>query len=75
MTMEIAVCLMLLQIIAQNALVITKTLVLLDFFLHQLEMTIAMMIQILLTVAMMEETAVDHASTLITAQIVLVLEI
>ena len=75
MTMEIAVCLMLLQIIAQNALVIIKRLVLLDFFLHQLEMAIAMMIQILLTVAMMEETAVDHASTLITAQNVLVLEI
>ena len=48
---------------------------LLDFFLHQLEMAIAMMIQILLSVAMMEETAVDHASTLITAQIVLALEI
>jgi hypothetical protein len=38
-------------------------------------MAIAMMIQIFLTVAMMEETAVDHASTLITAQIVLVLEV
>ena len=75
MMLGTAVCLMLLQIIAQNALVITKTLVLLDFFLHQLEMAIAMMIQILLSVVMMEETAVDHASTLITAQIVLVLEV
>ena len=43
-------------------------------FIHQLEMAIAMMIQILLSVTMMEETAVDPASTLITAQIVLVLE-
>ena len=33
-----------------------------------------MMIQILLSVALMEETAVDYASTQITAQIVLVLE-
>ena len=72
---ETAVWLMLLQIIAQNALVIIKRLVLLDFFLHQLEMAIAMMIQILLSVAMMEETVVDHASIKITAQIVLVLEI
>ena len=39
-----------------------------------LGMAFAMMRQILLTVAMMEETAVDPASTLITAQIVLVLE-
>ena len=46
-----------------------------DFFLHQLEMAIAMMILILLSVAMMEETVVDLVSTLITAQIVLVLEI
>ena len=44
-------------------------------FIHQLEMAIAMMIQILLSVAMMEETVVGHASTLITAQIVLALEI
>jgi hypothetical protein len=72
---ETAVCLMLLKIIAQNALVIIKRPVLLDFFLHQLEMAIVMMIQILLTVVMMEETAVDPASALITAQIVLALEI
>ena len=70
-----AVCLTLLQIIAQNAFAIIKRLVLLDFFLHQLEMAIAMMIQILLTVALMEETVVDHASILITAQIVLAMEI
>ena len=44
-------------------------------FIHQLEMAIAMMILILLSVAMMEETAVDPASTLITAQIVLALKI
>ena len=39
-----------------------------------LGMAIAMMIQILLSVAMLEETVVDLASLLITAQIVLVLE-
>ena len=70
---ETAVCLMLLTIIAQNALVIIKRLVLLDFFLHQLEMAIVMMIQILLSVAMMEETAVDHASIWTIAPIALVL--
>jgi hypothetical protein len=58
-----------------SATMMVVTVVLLDFFLLRLEMAIAMIIQILLSVAMMEETAVDHASTLITAQIVLVLEI
>ena len=56
---ETAVWLMLLQIIAQNALVIIiKRLVLLDFFLHQLEMAIVMMKPTMVPVIMMLETAV-----------------
>ena len=73
MMLETAVCLMLLQIIAQNALVISKRLVLLDFFLHQLEMAIAMMKPTTKNVIMMEETVVGHASIQITAQTALAL--
>ena len=63
MIMEIAVCLMILvPIIALNALVITKRLVQLDFFLHQLEMDIVMMTQTIQNVILMEVIAVHHAS-------------
>ena len=56
---ETAVWPTLLQIIAQNALVISKRLVLLDFFLHQLEMAIAMMKPTMFTATMTALTAVD----------------
>ena len=73
MMLETAVCLMLLQIIAQNALVIIKRLVLLDFFLNQLEMAIAMMKPTSQNVIMMEETVVDLASSQTTAKTALAL--
>ena len=60
MMLETAVCLMLLQIIAQNAFVIIKRLVLLDFFLPQLEMDFVMMKPTMFTATMMALTAVDH---------------
>ena len=55
---EIAVCLLILQIIAQIALVIYLRLVQLDFYLLQLEMDIVMITQIMLSVATTMETAV-----------------
>ena len=72
MIMETAVWLILLQIIAQIALVIYLRLVLLEFI-HQLEMAIAMMLPIFNNAILMAETAVDPVSLLIYARTVLAL--
>ena len=71
MMVETVVCQLLIPSIAQNAPALVKKLVILESFLHQLEMVTAMMKQTMKSAITMVETVVHQQSIVINVQIVL----